>query len=171
MMNKTLTTALAATLAVTLIAAGVAEAREGRVRARGDKGVVTGVAGPNGGAAVRGRGAVQNPDGSVTAGSAAAARTPQGGRAARASTTTVNPDGSATHKGGFAAEGANGGTAVSQGSATRNADGTVSGSRSTQATAPSGATYQGTSSYDPATGVTRTTTCTNASGAVVACPR
>jgi len=114
---------------------------------------------------------VQNADGSVTAGSAGAIRTPMGGRAVRGSTTTVNPDGSATRRGGFAAQGAQGGAVTSQGSSTLNADGTYSGSRTTNATGPQGQTYQGTTTYDSQNGVTRTTTCTDVTGAVIPCPR
>jgi hypothetical protein len=169
-MNRIALTMTLAAAALAFSMAGVAEAREGRIAARGQNGAVIAGAGPNGGAVVRGRGAVQNEDGSVTAGSAGAVRTPSGGRAARASTTTANPDGSATRRGGFAAEGANGSVA-SSGSATRNADGTASGSRSTSATNAAGGTYQGTTTYDSATGITRTTVCTDPSGATVACPR
>jgi hypothetical protein len=159
------------TIAVAAIGlSGVAEAREGRVKARGQNGVVAAGAGPNGGAYARGRGAVQNDNGSVTSASGAVARGPNGGRGARASTTTVNPDGSATHQGGFVAEGAQGSVA-SSGSAARNADGTYSGARSTQATsATTGATYKGSTSYDSTTGVTRTATCTDAAGAAIVCP-
>lgn len=163
-------TSMIALAVAALAISGVAEAREGRVKARGQNGVVAAGAGPNGGAAVRGRGAVQNDDGSVTAASGAAVRGPNGGRGARASTTTVNPDGSATRQGGFAAE-TDQGAIASSGSATRNADGTYSGSRATQATsAVTGNTYQGTTSYDPSTGITRTSTCTDASGAAITCP-
>jgi hypothetical protein len=166
-----LTPAMAVFLALGLVGTSYAEAGAGRARARGDQGVVTATSGPNGGAATRSRGATQNADGSVTAGSAGAARTPQGGRAARGSTTTANPDGSATRTSRAAAEGANGGSASTQGATTRNADGTVTSSRETNGTNPQGGTYQGVTTYDPATGITRTTTCTNASGAQVACPR
>jgi hypothetical protein len=171
MTNKTLMMLAASVCAIAVVGAGVADAREGRVRARGENGVVTGAVGPSGGATVRGRGAVQNPDGSVTAGSAGAVRTPAGNAAVRASTTTVNPDGSAVRRSGFAAQGANGASAVSEGTTTRNADGTYDSTRNTQATTATGNTYQGTTTYDPTTGVTRSTTCTDASGATIACPR
>jgi hypothetical protein len=107
----------------------------------------------------------------VTAGSVGAVRTPGGGRAARGSTTTVNPDGSATRRSGFAAESAQGGVVTSQGSSTLNADGTYSGSRSTEATGAQGGTYQGSTTYNSETGVTRSATCTDPSGTVVPCPR
>ncbi len=171
MMKKILLSTLAVTLATGLVATSVAEAREGRIRARGENGVAAAAAGPNGGAFARGRGAVQNQDGSVTSGSAGAIRTPQGARAVRGSTTTVNPDGSATRRSGFAAQSAQGGVVTSQGSSTLNADGTYSGARSTEATGPEGATYQGTTTYNPETGVVRSATCTDPTGAVVACPR
>jgi hypothetical protein len=171
MMNKTFLTVAVIGLALTISAASVAEAREGRVRARGDHGVGVAAAGPNGGAVVRGRGAVENPDGSVTAGRAGAVRTPEGGRAARASKTTVNPDGTAQRESGVVGQSAAGGVAQTSGETTRNADGTISSDRTTQAKAADGSTFSATTSYDAATGITRSTTCTNAAGAVVACPR
>jgi hypothetical protein len=168
---KTHLTLFAAALAATVTFASVADAREGRVRARGENGVATAGAGPNGGAIVRGRGAVENPDGSVTAGSAGAFRGPNGAKGVRGSTTTVNPDGSATRRGGFAASGENG-SVQSSGSSSRSTDGSYTGQRSTTATsANTGNTYNSTTTYDPATGVNRTVTCTNASGAAIACPR
>lgn len=169
-MSKLFTSLAVAAAALTLVAGSVAEARQGRVAARGQNGAVVAGAGPNGGAGVRARGCTQG-DTSATCASGGAVRGPNGGRGARASTTTVNEDGSATRRSGLAAQGSDGGTLTSTGSTTRNADGTVNGARSTSATAADGSTYQGTTTYDPATGVTRTTTCTDASGAVVACPR
>jgi len=169
-MSKLFTSLAVAAAALTMVVADVADARQGRVAARGQNGAVVAGAGPNGGAGVRARGCTQG-DTSATCASGGAVRSPNGDRGARASTTTVNEDGSATRTSGLAAQGADGGTLSSTGATTRNADGTVNGSRSSSATAPDGSTYQGATTYDPATGVARTTTCTDASGAVVTCPR
>ncbi|MBX3608361.1 MAG: hypothetical protein KF871_00580 [Hydrogenophaga sp.] len=96
---------------------------------------------------------------------------PNGGRAARLGGTTVNADGSASHQSGVRAVGPEGSTLQSQGSATRDADGNVTQSRSTAATnANTGNSVQSASSYDSVNGRTRTTTCYDASGAVMACP-
>ncbi len=146
----------------------VADARPTRGKVAGQHGSVSGVKGPNGGA-VRGRGAKQNDDGSVTAASGGAVNTPKG-KGARGSTTTVNPDGSANRKSGAAATGANGSVATSS-DVTRNADGSYSGGRTTTATGQQG-TYNGSTQIDPATGKpVRAATCTDANGAQVACPR
>jgi hypothetical protein len=169
MTTKILTAAALGLAFAVALAAPHADAREGRVKARGEHGAVAAGAGPNGGAFARGAGAKQNADGSVTAASGGVARGPNGAKAARASTTTVNPDGSASRRGGFAASGANGAIA-STGSTTRNADGTVDAQRTTEATGAKGS-YEGQTTYNSTTGVTRQTTCTDPSGAVVACPR
>lgn len=169
-MSKLFTSLAVAAVTLTLAAADVAEARQGRIAARGQNGAVVAGAGPNGGAGVRARGCAQG-ETSVTCASGGAVRGPNGGRGARASRTIVNEDGSATRNSGLAVRGADGGALTSTGSTTRNSDGTVNGSRSTSAIAADGSTYQGTTTYDPATGLTRTTTCTDASGAAVACPR
>ncbi len=150
--------------------ASVAADAQSRGRVRTPNGVAAGATGPNG-TVVRGRGAVRNPDGSVTTASGGAYQTANG-QGARGATTTVNPDGSATRRGGFAAEGTRG-SAASSGSVTRNADGTYSGGRTTTGTsATTGNSYNGSTQIDPATGKpVRSGTCTNASGAVIACPR
>ncbi|WP_083656062.1 hypothetical protein [Mongoliimonas terrestris] len=159
--------ALAAAGAV-LLSLAPAEAASGRLRVRGEQGVVAGGA-ANGNAWVRGRTHRQNADGSRTAASGGAIRLGNGATAARAATTTVQPDGSAAHSGGFAASGAKG-TVTSSGSATRAADGTMAGSRQTSVTAANGNSYQGTVAYDPATGLARSGGCRDASGAAIACP-
>jgi hypothetical protein len=160
--------AVAATIFV-FAGVSVAEAAGGRVRARGDNGTVVTTAGPNGGAAARARGAVRNDDGSTTAGSSASARGPNGAEARRRSTTTVNPDGSATRSSEASAGGPLGSTST-QATTSRDAEGNVSGQRTTEASGAAG-TRQGQVTYDSATGVARTTTCTNSAGVVVACPR
>ena len=155
-----------------LLVMGTAEARQGIVKARGPNGAATAVRGPNGGAGMRGRGMVQNEDGSVTRASGGAWRNANGGTSLRGRTTTVNPDGSATHSGSAYASGAKG-TAESSGSFARDADGNWTGSRNSSATnAETGNSYAGSVSIDPATGKpVRTATCTDASGTVIACPR
>lgn len=166
---KTLSVLVAATAVFAMTAYDASAQSRGRVRAQGPNSAVAAGYGPNGGTYVRGGGVQHNADGSVTARSGGAARGPNGGAAVRGSTTTLNPDGSASRQSGAAARGPNGGTVASTGSATRNADGTYSGQRSTEATGPNGNSYSGSTSYDPVTGVTRSTTCTNSAGAVVPC--
>jgi hypothetical protein len=161
---------IAATLGLVVVSAA-ADARPNRVRVSGQNGVVTGVSGANG-SAIRGRGAVQNADGSVTAASGGAFRTAAGGKGYRSATTTINPDGSANRRSSAAASGPRGSGSTSS-NLTRNADGSYSGGRTSTATrASTGNTYSGSTQIDPATGKpVRTATCTNASGAVIACPR
>jgi hypothetical protein len=171
MVNRNVFMAALGCAAMSLFAFDSADAREGRVKARGQNGVAAAGAGPNGGAFARGAGCVENQAGGQTCASGGAARTPNGSRAARASSTTVNPDGSATRRGGFAAKGANGGAVASTGATTRDADGNVSGQRETNATGAKGATYQGQVTYDSTNGLARTATCKNAEGVVVPCPR
>jgi hypothetical protein len=161
---------IAATTAL-MMTSVAAEARPTRGKLVGPNGSISGVAGPNGGT-IRGRQTVQNADGSVTTASGRAFRTANGGKGYRAGTTTVNPDGSANRRSSAAANGPRGSAATSS-NVTRNADGSYSGGRSTTATrASTGNTYNGSTQIDPATGKpVRTATCTNASGAVIACPR
>lgn len=168
---KTLTIMIGSVAALALVAADASAQSRGRVRAQGDNGMVAAGAGPQGGAYVRGRGAVHNADGSVTSASGGAVRGPNGGRAGRASTMTVNPDGSATRQSVAGGQGPNGGQAITSGETTRNADGTYSTTRNTSATGPQGATYSGQTTYDPVNGVQRNATCTNTAGQVVPCPR
>jgi len=110
-----------------------------------------------------------NAGGGYTYGAAVGRRGPNGGIGARAGTTTVNADGSASHRSGLQASGSRG-SIQSSGSATRDASGNVTQSRSTSATnAVTGNSVQSSSSYNSATGLTRSATCYNASGAVIAC--
>lgn len=154
-----------------MLLATAADARPSRTRISGQNGAVTAAGGPNGGF-VRGRGAVQNADGGVTAGSGGAFATAGGARGARASTSTINPDGSATRQGGFGASGARG-SASGESSLSRSADGTRTGTTSTTATsAATGNTYKGATTINSANGKpVRTATCTDASGNSIACPR
>jgi len=162
MTNIKLISTLAAAAAV--MVASTADAQQARVKARGANGTVTAAARADGSAVVRGRGTVQNEDGSTTVVSGGARRTAEGGRAVRAGTATYNEEtGAYSSQRGAAAETASGATANtssttsgsrgegwtrsgstsasgSQGSAssntslTRNADGTVSGSSETNIT-------------------------------------
>ncbi|MFZ3116716.1 MAG: hypothetical protein WA159_00200, partial [Variovorax sp.] len=89
--------------------------------------------------------------------------------ASRAGTNTRNADGSATHRSSLSANGSQG-SVQSSGSASRDASGTVTQSRSTTATnAATGNSVQSSSSYSKDTGLTRSATCYNAGGAVIAC--
>ncbi|MGE4410893.1 MAG: hypothetical protein AB7D33_10030 [Sphingobium sp.] len=155
-----------------LFVGGTAEARQGVIKARGTNGVVTAVRGPNGTTGARARGTVRNEDGSLTRASGGAWRNANGGTSVRGATTTVNPDGSGTRTSNAYASGAKG-TASSSGTLSRDAEGNWTGNRNSTATnAATGNSYSGSVSIDPATGQpVRTATCTDASGAVIACPR
>ncbi|MBS0318965.1 MAG: hypothetical protein JSR18_00360 [Proteobacteria bacterium] len=131
---------------------------------------VVGREGPDGGAYGRARVTKTDGQGDVTTAGGSAFRGPNGAKGARAGKTTVNADGSATHASGFAASGSKG-TVASQGSATRDASGNIDQSRTTTATsATTGNSVKATESYNSETGVTRSATCYNASGATIACP-
>lgn len=154
--------------ALTFVHAPQSEAASGRVAARGSHGAF--VAGShNGNAHVRGWGVRQNADGSTTAARGGAFRLNNGAKGVRGATTTVNPDGSATRRSGFAATGSKG-TITSEGSGTHAADGSISGTRNTGITAANGNSYSGTTSYDPATGLTHSGSCRDAAGNTISCP-
>ncbi len=169
-----LTTALALAMA-TLVAAAPAGAYTRHVvhgNAEGGKTATTvaGHEGPEGGVAGRARVTRSDGQGNVTTTGGSAFRGPNGAKGARAGTTTVNADGSASHTSGFAASGSKGSVA-SKGSATRDAAGDVDQTRTTTATsATTGNSVKATESYNSETGVTRSATCYNASGATIACP-
>ncbi|MBI1361221.1 MAG: hypothetical protein GC155_13170 [Alphaproteobacteria bacterium] len=171
-MNK-LTLAVAALLLASTFAISSADA-QGRIRgahARPGGGFAAGQAhhnvGPNGGERVGGRGIVTDGQGNAVAGSANCV-SGSAGRACRAGKTTLSSDGAIARSGGVAVEGANGGTFATTGDFTHNADGTTAARNTTAQTA--NGTYTAQTTYNPETGKTRTVTCTNASGAVVACP-
>jgi hypothetical protein len=149
-------------------------ARVAGARANAQGGVTAGSAaaasGPNGGRFARGGAVSTDAEGNAVGGSAAAVQTANGGQAARAGAFQRNADGSGTRTGGFAASGTQGNIA-STGSATRNADGSVSGLRQTSASAASGETYNGQTTYDSTSGISHTGTCTDANGNVVTCPK
>ena len=129
-----------------------------------------GVKGPNDGAAVAGHGVTTDRQGNAAGGSAAAVKGPGGAMGARAGGWTHSADGSTQHQSRGAVSGTRGKMA-SSGSMTRGANGSVSGARNTAATASSGATYEGQTTYDKGSGATHTSTCTNAAGAVVPCTK
>lgn len=162
---------LVAAAAALVMVSAAADARPTRGKVVGQNGSISGVSGANGGT-IRGRGTVQNADGSVTTKSGRAAQTVNGGKGFRRSTTTVNPDGSANRQSAAAANGPRGSAATSS-NVTRNADGSYSGgSTSTATNNATGNTYNGSTQIDPSTGKpVRAATCTDASGAVIACPR
>lgn len=164
---KYVVTLAAATAMLAFSVADASAQSRGHVRAQGPNGMVGAGASQNG-AYVRGRGSVNNSDGSVTYGSGGAIAGVNGGGGVRGSTTNVNPDGSVSRNSVAAAAGVNGGVST-QGSTNRNSDGTWSGSRNTQAVGAQGSTYQGSTTYDQETGLSRSGTCTNPSGVVVPC--
>lgn len=161
-------------LALTVLAIPAAEAQ--RV-------VRGGGAGPNGAAAGQAH-TRQTPSGGRTAGARAAATDRQGnavaggvncaagaaGAACRAGATTRAADGSITHQGGVVAQGASGGTLNSKGELTRDADGNIAAARSTQAAGQNGSVNVD-SGYTTAGGGTRTVTCMDVNGVIVACPQ
>ena len=122
----------------------------------------------------RAAGAKPNAQGGVTAGAAAAGTTPAGTRHARGAVVASDGQGNAAgafqRGGGVAASGANG-SVNSQGSVSGDGQGNVGGSRATNASSSDGSTYSGETDYNTSDGVTHSGSCTNASGAVVACPK
>jgi len=131
----------------------------------------TGVArsGPNG-TVLRGRTATTDGQGNASVTRRGAAVGTQGGVAVRQGSTTRNADGSASHSGSLSAQNAQG-SLQSSGGATRNADGTVMQARTSTATsAVTGNSVQTQSSYSQDSGLSRSATCYDASGAAMACP-
>lgn len=165
--------AMTGLLTMSAFVVDVADAQVRRGVARGEAGAAAGQVhdrqGPNGGRVVGGRGVVTDGQGNAAAGSANCARG-QNVAGCRAGATTRNADGSASHQSGLHASGANGGTLDSSGGFTRSADGTVDQGRTTTATGQNG-TVTVDGAYATDTGRTRTVTCTDAAGAVIACPQ
>ena len=125
--------------------------------------------GSNGGQWQSARGIATDSQGNAVLGGASRFTGPNGGTGQRAGRTQLNADGSASHASGFTASNARG-NVQSSGSATRDAEGNVNQARSTTATSAStGNSVQSSTSYNSDTGRTRSTTCYNASGAVIAC--
>lgn len=163
--------AVAGLVAIGSFTISAAEAQVRRGGVHGERGIAAGQVhdrqGPNGSRVVGGRGIVADGKGNAAAGSVNCARTPNA-QGCRAGTTTRTSDGSVNHRSGFAVEGDTR-SATSQGGFTKSADGTIDQARTTTASGQNGSvTVDGAYSAD--TGRTRTVTCTNSSGAVVACP-
>lgn len=165
--------AVAGLMAVGAFTIQAADAQVRRGAARGERGAIAGQVhdrtGPNGGKIVGGRGVATDGQGNGIAGSANCARSANAA-ACRAGVTTRTADGTVNHRSGFASEGPNGGQVNSSGGFTKSADGAVDQSRSTTATGQNGSvTVDG--SYTSESGRSRTITCTDTSGAVIACPQ
>lgn len=158
-----------ATIFASLSVVQIANAREGKIKAKGANGKVV-AASKNGNSIVKGHGVKTNADGSITTANGQAFKAANGAVGAHAGSTTINPDGSATHLGGLNAKGQKG-SVMNQNSAYKNSDGTYGGSSNTAITSnKTGNSYNGTATYDSTTGLTKSATCTNASGAIIACP-
>jgi hypothetical protein len=174
-MNKwTTMMILAATMTLIATNASAERARVAGARANAQGGTTAGSAAAGttaaGGRYARGAGVATDGAGNAVGGSGAAVQTANGSTAARGGAFQRNADGSFQRGGGFAVSGVNG-TAQSQGTVSGDGQGHVVGSRSTQATSTSGATYDGQTDFDSETGVSHTGTCTDASGNAVACPK
>ncbi len=165
-------------LAATVLASGFttvnAEAAMRRVVRPNAAGGVTantlvGHHGPYGGGVLRGRSVSTDGQGNASITSRGVARGPDGGIGRRSGSSTVNANGSASHQGSFSGSNARG-SISSSGTATRDAAGNASQSRSTTATnAATGNSIQTSTSYNSGSGMTRTATCYDASGAVISC--
>ena len=147
----------------------------GRLRHLNSAGGVTGVAGhafktPNGGAFANGHRVVTDGAGNVSGVSGGAGTTANGGEYKRAGQFSRSADGSINRQGGVEASGQQG-SVNSAGNITKTADGTVNGTRNTSTTnAQTGITKDSSTTYTTADGITHTATCTDATGASVACP-
>ena len=122
--------------------------------------------GPSG-AGYRGHAYATDGQGNGVGGSSAAIRTPYGA-AARGGVTTHSADGTTTHQSAAAGAGARG-RFQSSGTSSYNPATGLAASRSTTATANSGASYSGQTSYSKGTGVSHTSTCKDPSGYEVPC--
>jgi hypothetical protein len=164
--------AMTSMLAMGAFAIDAADAQVRRGGVRGDNGAAAGQVhdreGPNGGRVVGGRGIVTDGQGNAAATSANCV-SGQSVAGCRAGATTRSADGSMSHQSGLQASGANGGTLDSSGGFTRSADGTIDQGRTTTASGQSG-TVTVDGAYTSDAGRSRTVTCTDASGAVIACP-
>ena len=95
---------------------------------------------------------------------------PNGSSGSVASGTTRTADGSLQHQSNAEYNGQNV-TASSSGNITKSADGQVTATKQSSATTASGAGYTGSTSYDPATGLSKSRVCTNQYGETVPCPK
>lgn len=124
--------------------------------------------GPNGGTLRGGRKVVTDGNGNAAAGAVNCAKG-DAGRACRAGVTTRTAEGELAHKSGIKVEGANGRELTSAGGFTKDAEGNIDQARTTEASGEKG-TVTVDKSYATGEGRSRTVTCADASGAVVACP-
>jgi hypothetical protein len=92
-----------------------------------------------------------------------------GGELARAGATVRSAEGEVAHKSGIRVEGANGKELESAGGFTRDAGGNIDQARTTEASGEKGSVTVD-KAYTTETGRTRTVTCANAAGEIVACP-
>lgn len=154
------------------IADANAQGRASVTRQNHAGGVTRGVAhnntGPNGGQTAGQRSLVTDGEGNGARTGTQCARGAQG-EACRAGYTTRTADGAINHESGAAFQGVNGASGSTQGAFTRNADGTYAGERSTSASGEQGS-YDATTTWNSENGASRSVTCTDPSGAVVACP-
>ena len=172
---KRFTIAVAGLLTVATIAVQAAEAQQRVARgARGNAagGITAGQihdrTGPNGGTLRGGRGILTDGQGNGIAGSANCANG-EAGRACRAGVTTRTAEGEVAHRSGIRVEGANGKELESAGGFTKDADGNINQARTTEASGEQGAVTVD-KTYTSEAGRTRTVTCANTAGEIVACP-
>lgn len=189
---NTLTTILPLLLAAALPAAvsdaHAGERMRGRVVAHGIDGgryatVHAAGAGPHGayarsrhaasgarGDAVRWRAIAGDREGNLSGRSGGSLGGVHGGSALRQGSFQRHADGSAGRQGSLHVDGRHGGHLATAGGIARDADGHVSGSRTTDATGRHGNHYSASTTIDGGT-VTRTVTCTSATGEPLACRR
>jgi hypothetical protein len=172
---RRVTLAIASLLTVATIAVQTAEAQQRVARgARGNAagGITAGQVhdrtGPDGGTLRGGRRIVTDGDGRGVYRSANCA-TGEAGRACRAGVTARNAEGEIAHKSGIRVDGANGRELDSVGGFTRDADGNIDQARTTEASGEKGSVTLD-KAYTTETGRSRTVTCANTAGEIVACP-
>lgn len=123
-----------------------------------------------GGAAAGQRGVVADGQGNAQGATRSGFTTQAGAHGQRTGNFQRSADGSVNANGQASATGRNGGSAERSASLDRNADGSASGRRSTTATnANTGVTFDGQTTYTKGSGVSRTGSCTDASGQSVTC--
>jgi hypothetical protein len=173
---KTLINAMLATALVLgggLLPVDDAEAGGGRFARQNSAGGVTGgsTRGRVGqhGAVGRTSGVVTDGQGNVEAGGARGFQAPNA-QASGSRRFSRDADGSLQRNSNASGSGLRG-SYDSTGNLTRDADGQVNGERQTEATGIEGNSYSGSTTYSGDDGVNRSTTCYDASGQVVSCPR
>ncbi|WP_200248449.1 hypothetical protein [Thiococcus pfennigii] len=125
--------------------------------------------GPEGGKFLQRRTIRTDGEGNAAAVTGGAFRTPEGAAGTRGGVTVRKDDGSIEHKSGAAVTGERG-TLKSSGGVSVDAEGNVSGSRSTDIEGAKGGSFEGSTSYDKDSGLTRSQTCFDAGGNEVPCP-